>query len=82
MVTWEFGANVVKIGERKKDEKWLPESWGRRGEDRQREAELRERSFFIFIFYFYFFIFIFFFLYPNLFYRWMVSHLNYLNGQD
>ena len=39
MVTWEFGANVVKIGERKKDEKWLPERWGRRGKERQRGAE-------------------------------------------
>ena len=59
MVTWEFGANVVKIGERKKDEKWLPESWGRRGKERRRGAEfffffldrkggaeLRERIFF------------------------------------
>ena len=39
MVTWEFGANVVKIGERKKDEKWLPESWGRHGKERRRGAE-------------------------------------------
>ena len=40
MVTWEFGANVVKIGKRKKDEKWLPESWGRRGKERRRGAEI------------------------------------------